>query len=302
MEDKPYYIEPIDFEDTQTKRQALSLLLKVFGNPAIFTEKWWCWKFLESPFGKSIGWCARDSYTRDVIGLRILWRWKLFFENGDTDAFQMTDAVTDDNYRGIGVFSELTKMALNGVSDSVIFNFPNKNSAPINLKMGWKEMKNQPWLLMISFPSFRSDERVGLFHKNMDFLPNIISCTNIKFHSTLWTHELLKWRFENHPFNTYYFYSIRDSFIIYRIDSRLTVKIATIMYTHIIRKKDMLVFSDFLFRQRIFFYRYNAYNIKLYDDLADSWFTCKIKKQFRYFFKTLNGNNIALTLADTDFL
>ncbi len=296
-----YYIEQLDFEDSNTIQMVLALLNESFPN-ANFDRAWWTWKYLQSPFGLPLGWGAKELVSNRIISVRILWRWKLCKGNKYKEAFQFIDSATDINYRGKGIYSLLTKKALEYIKDSIIFDFPNSNSAPINLKLGWTNFGNISWLVGVTYPIFlhSCNTRLIKMDNNISWKPESNSGHN--YYSTKWTSELLEWRFKKHPNNNIYcYFSLKNTVVIVRIDKIKCVKVARIMYEENLME-EYNSFITSLFKENVFFYLYNAYNKDLYKKLKSKIGVFKIKRSFLFFGKNISQDSIALDLSDTDFL
>ena len=96
------------------------------------------WKHLENPFGRSYMLLARSGDR--VIGLRAFLRWELRVGDRRIRAARAVDTATDPEFQGMGVFSRLTRAAIEDLRGEVdlIFNTPNEKSLPGYLKMGWR--------------------------------------------------------------------------------------------------------------------------------------------------------------------
>ncbi len=97
------------------------------------------WKHEENPFGASPTWvaCADDR----IVGFRAFLRWEFDHPDGRVRrAVRAVDTATHPDYRGRGIFRELTLHALDELrAEGVdfVFNTPNEQSRPGYLKMGW---------------------------------------------------------------------------------------------------------------------------------------------------------------------
>jgi GNAT superfamily N-acetyltransferase len=98
------------------------------------------WKHLENPFGRSFMIVAESDGR--IIGFRSLmrWRFRLGGEERFVESVRPVDTATHPDYRGRGVFSMLTRAALESLRDQVdlVFNTPNPDSLAGYLKMGWQ--------------------------------------------------------------------------------------------------------------------------------------------------------------------
>jgi GNAT superfamily N-acetyltransferase len=102
------------------------------------TPEYFRWKHLESPFGRSFMIVAEREGR--IIGFRALMRWRFRIGGRTVQAVRPVDTVTHPEERGRGVFSALTRAALESLKGEVdlVFNTPNANSLPGYLKMGWQ--------------------------------------------------------------------------------------------------------------------------------------------------------------------
>jgi GNAT superfamily N-acetyltransferase len=98
------------------------------------------WKHLENPFGRSRIWVAEDEGR--IIGVRPLMRWR-FVRDGQTfETVRAVDTATLPEAQGRGVFSRLTRTAVETLTAEgmdFVFNTPNEKSRPGYLKLGWVE-------------------------------------------------------------------------------------------------------------------------------------------------------------------
>jgi GNAT superfamily N-acetyltransferase len=110
------------------------------------------WKHLESPFGPSYMLVAEIDGR--LIGLRALMRWRFVAGDRTIRAARAVDTATHPDYQGMGVFSRLTRAALETVAGEVdlIFNTPNGKSGPGYLKLGWREVGRVPVAVRVRRP------------------------------------------------------------------------------------------------------------------------------------------------------
>lgn len=177
-----------------------------------YTLNFFRWKHLENPFGKSYGLLALDG--EKIVGLRMFMFWEFNTQKGKIKAIRPVDTVTDENYRGKGIFKKLTLDGLQNILGKyeIIFNTPNKNSLPGYLKMGWRKLESVDYF------------RVGLinpFIKSSSF--SIILTHQINFkkeksisHSgTFLSDEFLKWRYKDAMYHVAHFPS-EENYVIYK--------------------------------------------------------------------------------------
>jgi predicted N-acetyltransferase YhbS len=119
------------------------------------------WKHRENAFGPSSEWVAvTDGH---LVGYRAFMRWEWEDRDGVVRAVRAVDTATHPDYQGRGIFSGLTKLALEDLAaDGVgfVFNTPNKQSGPGYVKMGWV-MLGRPRVMVRPRPSLRAVARVA---------------------------------------------------------------------------------------------------------------------------------------------
>ena len=110
------------------------------------------WKHRRNPFGPSPIWIAEvrgsDDRTPEIVGVRAMMRWEFHHPDGGVRRMaRAVDTATLPSHQGQGIFSRLTKAAVEGLTDegvSAVFNTPNDKSRPGYLKLGWTEMGRVP--------------------------------------------------------------------------------------------------------------------------------------------------------------
>jgi GNAT superfamily N-acetyltransferase len=103
------------------------------------------WKHRDNPFGASPAWVALDGDK--IVGLRILMRWEFEQATGVARSVRAVDTATHPDYRGRGVFSDLTLRAIDELRSehvAFVFNTPNAQSRPGYVKMGWQIVGRLP--------------------------------------------------------------------------------------------------------------------------------------------------------------
>jgi GNAT superfamily N-acetyltransferase len=98
------------------------------------------WKHERNPFGRSFMLVAEVGER--IVGLRAFMRWR--FESGDRiiRAVRAVDTATHPEFQRMGIFSRLTKRALEDLrgETDLVFNTPNTRSGPGYLKLGWRQV------------------------------------------------------------------------------------------------------------------------------------------------------------------
>ncbi len=160
------------------------------------TEASFLWKHFENPFGKSLGLLACDQ--KKIVGVRMFMFWE--FKKGGTivKAIRPVDTIIHPDYRGKGLFKDLTMTGLTKFKDKydLVFNTPNKNSLPGYIKMGWQYYaENLNFKLGIIFPSLNGKISVKNV-KNGDLNLGELSFNNEMFKTHL-SKEYLDWRYRD---------------------------------------------------------------------------------------------------------
>lgn len=103
-------------------------------------EAFWRWKHEQNPFGPSDVLVAFDGDK--LIGLRAFMRWEWQLKSEVLYACRAVDTATHPDYRGKGIFKQLTLQLWNELQETnpalFIYNTPNSSSKPGYLKMGWR--------------------------------------------------------------------------------------------------------------------------------------------------------------------
>jgi GNAT superfamily N-acetyltransferase len=110
------------------------------------------WKHFKNPFGPSFLLVAEVG--EQIIGLRAFMRWRFEAAGHPITAVRAVDTATHPDYQGRGIFSRLTREALEQLQGRVdlVFNTPNGASRPGYLKLGWEEVGRVPVAVRIRRP------------------------------------------------------------------------------------------------------------------------------------------------------
>lgn len=135
-------IRPFALED---EPEVLALLNdSLGGGPAGPIESdFFRWKHLANPFGPSFMLVAEAEGA--IVGFRSFLRWQLRVDGREVLAVRAVDTATHPEFQGRGVFSRLTRAALEMMRGEVdlVFNTPNGKSLPGYLKLGWTSVGKQ---------------------------------------------------------------------------------------------------------------------------------------------------------------
>ncbi len=122
----------------------LDLLRDSLGETASLrrTPELFAWKHLDNPFGRSLMLVSHSGST--ITGFRAFMRWELATTDGRTiRCVRAVDTATHPDYRRMGIFTNLTRAAVDAATDDgvhLVFNTPNPRSGAGYLKMGWTKV------------------------------------------------------------------------------------------------------------------------------------------------------------------
>lgn len=110
------------------------------------------WKHLDNPFGRSFMLVVEDGDR--IVGFRSFMRWRLRAGAAGLKAVRAVDTATHPDHQGRGIFSMLTRRAIDELKSEVdlVFNTPNHKSGPGYLKMGWVIAGEVPVSVRIRHP------------------------------------------------------------------------------------------------------------------------------------------------------
>lgn len=180
-------------------------------------EEYWNWKFTNNPFGKSIVTIAEIDSR--VIAVNNLWPWEFNIRGSVLRSLQPCDSVVHSDYQGKGLFKRMRLHSINIARDqnfSFIFNFPNQNSLPAYLLLGWHFQGNIPWMVKILKPldvvrDMFSDHKTesvtidDIYHLDINLINEVAQKDDsldqyLKINRVAGFHE---WRYLNHPYRSY---------------------------------------------------------------------------------------------------
>ena len=102
------------------------------------TSEFFRWKHLDNPFGLSVMLVAEEEGR--IVGLRAFMRWEFRAGSETVRAVRAVDTATHPDHQGRGIFSRLTREAVEILrrDTDLVFNTPNEKSGPGYLKLGWR--------------------------------------------------------------------------------------------------------------------------------------------------------------------
>lgn len=203
------------------RESVLQLLNHVFAQQQRSTfvrgNKYWDWKYQNNPFGNSLITVAE--FDNKIIGVDVLLPWEFSLENSVVKALQPCESAVHPDYRGKGIF---TGMRTHGLKNAkmqdvdLLFNFPNPNSLPANLKLGWQYLGKINWWVKIIKPlsvarGFLSNDKSQPVKIDVKYRidPDYVNHVAQRYFSMdgyLKTNRIAgfhDWRYSNHPHRSY---------------------------------------------------------------------------------------------------
>lgn len=132
--------------DLKNKREQKAFLDLMKLSLTARDKDWLEWKYLKNPYVKNEEpgiYCCVDSANDRIVGIRPLLDMAIRYKKRTFKIQQPCDTIVHPEYRGKGIFTEMNHHAIHNASkDNIAFfmNFPNSNSMPGYLKMGWKKI------------------------------------------------------------------------------------------------------------------------------------------------------------------
>jgi GNAT superfamily N-acetyltransferase len=176
-------LAPVDlrpYEDGDEEEVLRLLDAALGGGPAgSRPAEFFRWKHLDNPFGRSYLLVAEADGR--IVGLRAFMRWRFVAGDITLRAVRAVDTATHPDFQGRGIFSLLTRRALEDLRDEtdLIFNTPNDKSLPGYLKMGWRVVGRIPIYVRVRRPvhfvryawDSRNKEAVANVRRDIDATP-----------------------------------------------------------------------------------------------------------------------------------
>lgn len=184
---------------------------------------YWDWKFWNSPFGPSLLLVA-ESEGR-IVAVNNWWSWEFRLRGKVLRAYQPCDTAVLEACRGKGVFRIIKNEGLRLAREEgihLIYNYPNKNSLPAYLAMGWHYQQRIPWMVKVLHPlnalrawrtvgKTRSCPPEGDYQIRLELLEEAAGHINPYdgFIKTNRVEGFHAWRYLQHPYRFYSMVSVR---------------------------------------------------------------------------------------------
>jgi N-acetylglutamate synthase-like GNAT family acetyltransferase len=205
----------------EDKPKILQLLDNVFDEQQHFgwvrNDNYWHWKYDSNIFGKTHIYIAE--HDGNVVSSSALWSWKFYCRGEIISAYQPCDTVVNPDYQRKGIFHKINIKRIELAKDKgrqFLFNFPNSNSLPGNLKLGWNYLSKLEWIVKPLKPfnllyNIKDKSKANPEDIQQGHQINTADCYSIanKNHSydgiikTYRSKDFFRWRYAEHPFFKY---------------------------------------------------------------------------------------------------
>ncbi|HEY1200813.1 MAG TPA: GNAT family N-acetyltransferase [Niastella sp.] len=237
----------------QDKPAIIGLMKKSLGEGLIpKSETLWNWKHEQNHFGASFVLVAEENGT--LIGLRVFMQWQWQWRGTVYKAIRAVDTATHPDHQRKGIFKKLNQQQLDTCKQQgihFIFNTPNDQSRPGNLKMGWVEQGRMPLKLKVLNPIalayavvFKKDKSAAGADPTpaQTWDPRVFDLinnyqVNDEHLNTVLSPSYIRWRYTNNPLFRYnYFTDFENFLLIGRIKSH--------SFTKELRLVDCMLFNN----------------------------------------------------------
>lgn len=215
------------------KEKILTLLNEVFSGQQRSKSSrdfdYFNWKFLTSPFGKSI--LTVCEHQEEIVGVDNLWAWHLRFQNETYQAYEACDSVVKKEYRGRRLLETMRSFGISQAKNNdaaLLFNFPNSQSLKTNLNYGYHYLGKLSWWVKVISPTQTIKAYLKIANKNnitrnfdindycVAVCPELLASLYQKHRTTSLitpdrSLEFFNYRYNQHPSRSYWILSYKDS-------------------------------------------------------------------------------------------
>jgi GNAT superfamily N-acetyltransferase len=145
-----YTVEPFDATDVD---EFLDLHGRIFDPD--HGRDWFRWKYADNPYVDHLP-ILVAKHDGDLVGARPFFALDVFVDGQRHLALQPGDTMVHPDHRRQGLFTRMTEAAIERYTDgepSFFFNFPNSQSGPGYLKLGWRNVAEEATYYRIQDPS-----------------------------------------------------------------------------------------------------------------------------------------------------
>lgn len=119
------------------------------------SRRWFAWKYEDNPYVDHVPILVAEA-DGELVGARPLFALDMSVGGDRRLALQPADTMVHPDHRRQGLFTEMTEAAIDRYSDgeaSFFFNFPNQQSRPGYLNLGWENVADWSTYYRIQHPS-----------------------------------------------------------------------------------------------------------------------------------------------------
>lgn len=231
------YIKRLSRDEFISKKtEIVDLLNQVFKGEKVYSNEYIDWKYLSGD--ELISYAAFDD-DENIIGLRLIFNFYEPYLDSDVKIIQPADSAVKNEFHGRGIFNKLNLKFLDDLKarndDFIVMNFPNHNSINVYRKLGWNNEKIFSW--HTGFIAWSFKKSLGVIHPLKKSSLNFIDNNKLR--------QFILWRFCEHPTNDYYIYSLRKSYIVFKIEYKGYFKVCRVILI-VLNEERIEVINDFL--------------------------------------------------------
>ncbi len=129
--------------DRRDRKQFFELYKSVFDQQK--NDEWFDWKYKNNPYIDHIPMIVATQ-GGELVGARPFFALPLWIHGDQSIALQPSDTMVHPGHRRNGLFTRMTEQAIEIYAEDhlLLFNFPNHQSRPGYLKLGWEIVSEQP--------------------------------------------------------------------------------------------------------------------------------------------------------------
>jgi GNAT superfamily N-acetyltransferase len=196
--------EQLNYEEfVDMQLQAFAEIIRETGVRDLFSAPYYRWKYA-TPFG-----CAKIAQVRDngvLVAANSMYPLRIAWAGGTLPVWQSCDTATHPKARGKGYFMKCLKALKQELKDGdIFFGFPNKNSMPGFIKLGWSHRGDvNTWVRVLPgrrLSAYPKIKEIGEFGEPQDrFNRELLPMGGPLLERTS---SYMNWRYRRHPVNSY---------------------------------------------------------------------------------------------------
>ena len=191
-------------------KDCLKFLLKYYKGYGL-NQKSIDWEYSSNPFGKAKVFIAL--YKKKIVGMTTSIPLKFKKNDKIYSGFRTQDVLTDMNFRGMGIFSNLMRLNnkyLDQNSD-INISFPNKNSISFFEKNNWRKICKIPFLSKTINNKANFKLNYSLINKFTNIHEDIWKENIGNKFDIMWNKDFSNWRYFLNPKSKYEIFEIKNN-------------------------------------------------------------------------------------------